>query len=266
MGLIAAAGLIVTAAWSGPLAPRCAPRPLAARPARAAAPMAEAVTALLPRHGATPELPELTADERERLRAGERIKRQRIADGVGDGIVVQEVRVDADAVWSRVSDIQNYDTYIGTVRTAEEYEPAEVIDNTRCYNIVVSRIMLNLDVRFCVDDDLRRAPRDGPVEMGAEITGARVLRYATWELDEKSFALNDSVGFWCAPRHRMGHATTPQQQHGAQVRGDVGRSAGLCACLVQRGGRAQQVRAGLRRGAHLEARAQEGDLVDWRPR
>ena len=159
MGLIAAAGLIVAIAWSGPLAPRCAPRPLAARPVRTATPMAEAVTALLPRHGATPELPELTADERTRLRAGERVRRQSIADGVGAGIVVQEVRVDAEAVWSRVSDIQNYDTYIGTVRTAEEYEPAEIIENTRCYNIVVSRIMLNLDVRFCVDDELRHADR-----------------------------------------------------------------------------------------------------------
>ena len=122
-----------------------------------------------------PILPVLREHEQRRLAAGKRVQFQDFDGKQGSGYAVQDIKADANAVWRCVSDFERYDSLIGTVREAAEYEPERPVDGTSCYSFLVSRIRLKLNVRFCVSDE---------------------ERFAYWTLERPSWVLNDSDGFW----------------------------------------------------------------------
>jgi len=130
---------------------------------------------------ALPPLPLLDEHEEERLRNGERLRWQQPpgAGGVGSGFAVQELHADADVVWEAVSGFGQYAKLISTVRTATPYDaPADAAiepPNVCRYSFLVSRLRLQLDVRFTVD---------------------AAQRFAAWRLDQPSWVLSDSRGYW----------------------------------------------------------------------
>jgi len=125
--------------------------------------------------GSSPELPQLSAEEEARLLQGERVQRQTLVEGVGSGYAVQHIRAEPDTVWTCMRDFDSYDSLIGTVKRVTAYEPEVQVPGTVCYNFLVSRIRLQLNVRWRVDDD---------------------QRYASWTLERPSWVLTDSSGFW----------------------------------------------------------------------
>mmetsp|Transcript_16973 Transcript_16973/g.28309 ORF Transcript_16973/g.28309 Transcript_16973/m.28309 type:complete len:233 (+) Transcript_16973:23-721(+) len=125
--------------------------------------------------GPTPELPLLTDSDIQKLAEGVRVQRQLLTGDVGGGFAVQDICASPGSVWRYVRDFDNYDSLIGTVRSATPYEPKVQVEGTFCYNFLVSRIRLQLNVRWCVNDD---------------------LRYASWTLERPSWVLLDSCGFW----------------------------------------------------------------------
>lgn len=139
--------------------------------------------------GTLPELPLLTDEEEQIVRSGERLRWQQApgAGGEGCGFAVQELLADIDDVWTALSAFDQYAALISTVRTATQYEPPEDVgeepENVCRYRFLVSRLRLQLDVRFSVVE-----PR----------------RFALWRLDKPSWVLADSTGYWhvepCAGR------------------------------------------------------------------
>jgi|TARA_B100000524_G_scaffold341728_1_gene236088 hypothetical protein len=120
-------------------------------------------------------LPTLSDVELQKLRRGVRVQRQQLIGKLGTGFAVQDVRADADAVWSKVSAFNDYARLIKTVRSVTPYRPSVPVAGTNCYNFVVSRIRLQLNVRFRKDE---------------------ALRHAAWELERPSWVLADSTGCW----------------------------------------------------------------------
>lgn len=109
------------------------------------------------RPGPKPVVPTLREVDLRKLDAGQRVQRQDLRGGSGNGYAVQDIRADPEVVWRHISDFAAYDRLIATVRTAQAYSPTQVIPGTGCYRFTVSRLRLCLDVRFCVDNDLRYA-------------------------------------------------------------------------------------------------------------
>jgi len=137
--------------------------------------VASADVTALPRLPTLP-LPELDANDLALLVEGERVQRQQLnPDGFGSGFSVQDVRAAPDVVWEAVSDFDGYAGRIKTVRTATRYAAEPESKEAVCYNFLVSRIRLILNVRFTVDNEARRA---------------------SWELDKRSWVLEDSTGYW----------------------------------------------------------------------
>eukprot|EP00966_Prymnesium_polylepis_P028506 659910-Prymnesium_polylepis.1 len=94
-------------------------------------------------------LPELDDGELKRLRDGERVSRQRPPEkgGAGSGFSVQEVCLTPDAAWAMVSDFEGYAERIKTVRKVTRYTSTTPgAENVPCYNFLVSRIRLVLNV------------------------------------------------------------------------------------------------------------------------
>ena len=129
-------------------APRCTP-------AAAVASTEDVITA--PRLTAM-SLPVLEEDERHRLRAGERVSRQQPPEsgGAGSGFSVQEVCLSPAAAWAVVSDFEGYAERIKTVRTVTRYvSETPGSEGAPCFNFLVSRIRLVLNVRFDIDEASR---------------------------------------------------------------------------------------------------------------
>jgi len=122
-----------------------------------------------------PELPKLLDEEIQQLLSGLRVQRQELIDGVGNGFAVQDILVDADHVWQCMRNFDGYPDLIGTVKRSTPYEPELEVHDTMCYNILVSRIRLQLNVRFHTDDE---------------------QKYIYWTLERPSWVLADSSGFW----------------------------------------------------------------------
>ena len=102
--------------------------------------------------------PELDEDEQRRLHAGERVSRQQPPErgGAGSGFSVQEVCLPPDAAWAAVRDFEGYAERIKTVRTVTRYTSEALgSEDAPCYNFLVSRIRLVLNVRFDVDETSR---------------------------------------------------------------------------------------------------------------
>uniref|UniRef100_A0A7S0NQI3 Coenzyme Q-binding protein COQ10 START domain-containing protein n=1 Tax=Calcidiscus leptoporus TaxID=127549 RepID=A0A7S0NQI3_9EUKA len=78
-------------------------------------------------------------------------------------------------VWRCIRNFDSYDTLIGTVKRVSRYDPEVNVPGTMCYNFLVSRIRLQLNVRWRLDDS---------------------QRYASWTLERPSWVLADSSGFW----------------------------------------------------------------------
>ena len=131
------------------------------------------------RPGPKPVVPTLREADLRKLDAGKRVQRQDLVGGSGSGYAVQDIRADPDKVWRHISDFTAYDRLIGTVRTAQAYSPTQVIPGTGCYRFTVSRLRLCLDVRFCVDDD---------------------LRYAYWTLEQPSWVSCHHLALDCGRR------------------------------------------------------------------
>ena len=126
-----------------------------------------------------PELPGLSPDEEQRLRTGQPLRWQSLRpDGYGSGFAVQELHADTADVWRAVSEFAHYPERIPTVRTATTYDGPEGElarpDDSR-WTFIVSRIRLRLDVRFTVRE---------------------AMQYAEWHLDQQSWVLADSTGYW----------------------------------------------------------------------
>lgn len=173
-----------------------APRrpPVVRRPRHGVARVVAAAAAdgLLDRPGPAPVLPTLSEEQTRALAAGERVELQNFdeATGSGEGFAVHEVRADAEEIWQVVTAYHRYVELIKTCRSATRYEccnreselpivpcavdaPCEA--DGVCYQFIVSRLRLNLSVRFVTDDS---------------------LRYASWVLDRPTWVLRDSTGFW----------------------------------------------------------------------
>ena len=135
-----------------------------------------------------PTLPLLDEEEEALVRSGGRLRWQQPPGPGGEGIgfAVQELHADVADVWQAVSAFSDYDELISTVRTVTPYDPPEEVpraSNVCHYSFLVSRLRLRLDVRFTVND---------------------AQRYALWQLDQPSWVLADSTGYWrvvpCADR------------------------------------------------------------------
>ena len=123
-----------------------------------------------------PSLPVLGAEDLEQLRLGERVQWQdppSKGSPVGSGFTVQDVAVAPAEAWRAVSAFGAYADLIKTVRTATPYEPELAEEGATCFNFLVSRIRLVLNVRFRVDAAARRA---------------------SWVLDKPSWVLQQSTG------------------------------------------------------------------------
>ena len=121
-------------------------------------------------------LPALNEAQLEQLARGERCQQQdppRAGSPIGSGFSVQDVAITPDRAWLAVSAFGRYADLIGTVRTASRYEPDPAEEAASCYNFLVSRIRLVLNVRFRVDESSLRA---------------------SWVLDRPSWVLQDSSG------------------------------------------------------------------------
>lgn len=99
-------------------------------------------------------LPDLTEEELQRLRDGVRVSRQQPPErgGIGSGFSVQDVSLKPDEVFALVSDFEGYERRIKTVRKVTPYcsdDPSA--QGAPCYNFLVSRIRLVLNVRFDID-------------------------------------------------------------------------------------------------------------------
>lgn len=104
-------------------------------------------------YGPLPELPELTEEDEEAIADGERVEKVTMPRGVtGSGISVQDVALEPDAVWERVSAFRDYESLIKTVRNVDIYH--EDGSNIKAL-IEVSRFKLQLYVNFTVYDDTR---------------------------------------------------------------------------------------------------------------
>ena len=143
---------------------------------------------ILPSREQIPALPILDASEELLVKRGICLRWQQppdVRNPVGRGFAVQELRADADKVWNSVSAFERYAELISTVRSATAYAAAqtdldEPPDACR-YSFLVSRIRLVLNVRLTVNE---------------------AQRYASWRLDQPSWVLNDSTGYWrvqCLP-------------------------------------------------------------------
>ncbi len=166
-------------------------------------------------------LPTLTEEEEARLVAGERVHRQQLAKGYGNGFSVYEMVCDPDTAWSAVTDFGRYNEVISTVRTASEVEPDEPGGpGSVCFRFIVSRLRLVLQVRFLLEEARRRAswkldrprcalraPPPPPPAAPAHRPPTRHCRHAPASPATalifpptpplaRSFVLADSTGYW----------------------------------------------------------------------
>jgi ribosome-associated toxin RatA of RatAB toxin-antitoxin module len=124
--------------------------------------------------GAPPTV-SLTADELERLAAGEVVKRQiKYADG-GRGVAVQDIQAPVDVVWDRILDFPAYPRMVDNVQECEVYARSEHELKAR---FVIGALMMSIE--YYIDHEVH-------VDDG----------WLTWTLDySRQSDLDDSVGFW----------------------------------------------------------------------
>merc|ERR1719203_1271960 len=80
--------------------------------------------------GPVPKLPVLEESDLQNLAAGVRVQRQLLTGDTGGGFAVQDICANPESVWRYVRDFDNYDSLIGTVRSATPYEPTVPIEGT----------------------------------------------------------------------------------------------------------------------------------------
>lgn len=124
--------------------------------------------------GAPPQ-PELSAQDRVRLDAGEVIKKQtRTATG-GRGMAIRYVHAPPEVVWSCILDFEDYPRMVDNVKEAQILS---VEGEHRIVHFVLGAMMVS--VEYWIDHIYR--PEQG---------------YMTWTLDySRESDLDDTVGFW----------------------------------------------------------------------
>jgi hypothetical protein len=122
-----------------------------------------------------PPIPDLTADDLEKLAKGKPVKKQVQMETGGRGIAIQDVHATPEVVWSRIVQYAMYPEWVDGVFECEEYE------NTG----------ETIKVRFKIGSFGVR------VEYFITHTYRPAEGYMTWTLDyTRESDLDDSVGFW----------------------------------------------------------------------
>ncbi|MBW1881641.1 MAG: SRPBCC family protein [Deltaproteobacteria bacterium] len=122
-----------------------------------------------------PPMPELSAEDLEKLAKGKPVKKQIEMETGGRGIAIQDIHATPEVVWSRIVRYDKYTEWVDGVFECEEYE------NTGD----------NIKVRFKIGGMGVR------VEYFITHTYLPAEGYMTWTLDyTRESDLDDSVGFW----------------------------------------------------------------------